>query len=126
VARLYTDGMIEITFANLPEPLNNLEGWRALAERLQRVDGIKTPPERLGRYPTFAMTLLRHDEQLARFTETIDWAHGEIERATTNQSQTAVLRRRGPGTGSTKAAYRRAPGVALSPRVEADATAPAA
>jgi len=44
------------------------------------------PTERLGLFPTFPSRLLRRDEQLARFTETMEWAFGEMERATTDQS----------------------------------------
>lgn len=86
VVRLYTDGTIEVNFGNLPAPFNDLAGWRALAERLQGIEGVKIPSERLGRFPTFPVSLIRREAQLARFTETIEWAFGEIERATTSQS----------------------------------------
>ena len=86
VVRLYTDGSVEINFGHLPAPFNDLAGWRQLAERLEQIEGLKIPPERLGRFPTFPSRLLRRDEQLARFTETMEWAFGEMERATTDQS----------------------------------------
>ncbi len=86
VVRLYTDGSVEINFGHLPAPFNDLAGWRQLAERLEQIEGLKIPPERLGRFPTFPSSLLRREEQLARFTETMEWAFGEMERATTDQS----------------------------------------
>lgn len=86
VVRLYPDGSVEINFGHLPAPFNDLAGWRQLAERLEQIDGLKIPPERLGRFPTFPSRVLRREEQLARFTETIEWAFGEMERATTAQS----------------------------------------
>ena len=86
VVRLYTDGAIELNFGHLPTPFNDLAGWRELAEWLQRIEGVEIPPESLGRFPRFPIRLLRREEQLGRFTETMEWAFGEIERATTNQS----------------------------------------
>ena len=86
VARLYTDGSVEINFGHLPAPFNDLAGWRQLAERLERIDGVKIPAERLGRFPTFPSRLLRGEEQRSRFTETVEWAFGEMERATTDHS----------------------------------------
>jgi hypothetical protein len=86
VARLYTDGTIEIPFGYLPGPFDGLAGWRELAERLERTEGIQIPPERLGRFPTFPIALLRGEGQLARFIEAIDWAFSEIERASMHQS----------------------------------------
>lgn len=91
VARLYTDGGIEIPDGNLPAPLNDLAGWRELAARLERIEGVRIPRERVGRFPTFPVRLLRGEEQLARFTETIEWAFSEIERATTNRSPGAAV-----------------------------------
>ena len=86
VVRLYPDGSVEINFGHLPAPFNDLAGWRQLAERLEQIDGLKIPPERLGRFPTVPSRVLRREEQRARFTETIEWAFGEMERATTAQS----------------------------------------
>jgi hypothetical protein len=103
VARLYTDGAIEVNFGHLPTPFNDLAGWRELAGRLQRIEGVTIPPERLGRFPTFPIRLLRRKEQLARFTETIEWAFGEIERATTNQSPDDGIASPQPGSGATSA-----------------------
>lgn len=86
VVRLYPDGTVEINLGHLPAPFNDLAGWRQLAERLEQIDGLKIPEERLGRFPTFPSRLLRREEQLARFTETMKWAFGELERAATDQS----------------------------------------
>jgi len=86
VVRLYTDGSVEINFGHLPAPFNALAGWRQLAERLEQIDDLEIPPERLGRFPTFPSRLLRHHDQLAQFTETIEWAFDEMERAATDQS----------------------------------------
>ena len=46
VVRLYTDGSVEINFGHLPAPFSDLAGWRQLAERLERIEGLKIPPER--------------------------------------------------------------------------------
>ncbi len=89
VVRLYPDGSVEINFGHLPAPFDDLAGWRQLAARLEQIDGLKIPPERLGRFPTFSSKLLRPEEQFARFTETMEWAFGEMERATTDPSATA-------------------------------------
>src|SRR3954465_1519969 len=86
VVRLYTDGSVEINFGHLPAPFNDPAGWRQLAERLEQIDGLKIPPERLGRFPTFPSKLLPPEGQLGRFTETNEWAFGEMERATTADS----------------------------------------
>ena len=86
VVRLYADGTVEINFGHLAPPFNDPAGWRRLAERLEQIDGLKIPPERLGRFPTFPSKLLRREEQLAQFTETVEWAFGEMERATADQS----------------------------------------
>jgi hypothetical protein len=86
VARLYTAGSVELNFGHLAAPFNDLAGLRRLAEQLERIDGLKIPPERLGRFPTFPSRLLRREEELARFTETMEWAFGEMERAMTDRS----------------------------------------
>jgi hypothetical protein len=88
VVRLYTDGSVEINFGHLPAPFNDLTGWQRLAGRPEQIDGLKIPPERLGRFPTFPSRLIRAKDQLARFTETMEWAFGEMERATTDQAAT--------------------------------------
>jgi hypothetical protein len=80
VVRLYRDGTVEINFGHLAAPFNDLAGWRQLAERLEHVDGLKIPPDRLGKFPTFPSRLLRREEQLTHLTETIEWAFGEMER----------------------------------------------
>ncbi|MDQ3710530.1 MAG: hypothetical protein M3387_14740 [Actinomycetota bacterium] len=104
VVRLYTDGAVEINFGHLPAPFNDLAGWRQLAERLEQIDGLKIPPERLGRFPTFPSRLLRHEEQLARFTETMEWAFGEMERATTDQSANDGIASLDAGSGADQGA----------------------
>lgn len=79
---------MEINFGHLSAPFDDLAGWRQLAARLEQIDGLKIPPERLGRFPTFPSKLLRPEEQLARFTETTEWAFDEMERATTDPTAT--------------------------------------
>lgn len=86
VVRLYPDGTVEINFGHLAAPFNDLVGWRQLAERLEQIDGLKIPPDRLGKFPTFPSKLLRSEGQLARFKETIEWAFGEMERVAADQS----------------------------------------
>lgn len=89
VVRLYPDGTIEINFGHLAAPFNDMPGWRQLAERLEQIDGVDIPAERLGRFPTFSSRLLRPEAQLAQFTETMEWAFGEMQRAAGDASPEA-------------------------------------
>lgn len=100
VVRLFPDGTVEINFGHLAAPFNDLDGWRQLAERLERIEGVKIPQARLGRFPTFPSRLLRREEQHARFTETIEWAFGEMERATRDQTADDGIRSPGAGSGA--------------------------
>ncbi len=104
VVRLYADGSVEINFGHLPAPFNDLAGWRQLAERLEQIDGLKIPPERLGRFPTFPSKLLRREEQIAQLTETVEWAFGEMERATADQSENGGTASPHAGSGAREGA----------------------
>jgi len=61
---------------------------------------VKIPQERLGRFPTFPSRLLRSEDQLARFTTTIEWAFGEMERATTDRSANDGIESPGASSGA--------------------------
>jgi hypothetical protein len=98
VVRVYPDGTIEVNFGHLAAPFDNPAGWRELADRLQQIDGVTIPPER--QFPTFPISLIRPEDQLARFTETIEWAFGEMGRASTNQSPDAGITSPQAGSGA--------------------------
>ena len=88
----------------LAAPFHDLAGWRQLAEHLERIDGVKIPPERLGRFPTFPSRLLRREDQLARLTETMEWAFGETEGAVADQSANDRAASPDAGNGSDEGA----------------------
>ena len=89
VVRLWPDGTVEINLGHLAAPLNDMAGWRRLAERLERIDGVTIPADRLGKFPMFPSQLLRPEKQLARLIETIEWAFGEMQGATGDASPEA-------------------------------------
>lgn len=82
VAHVYADGGVEIEFGQLADvaPFDAIEARRELAHRLERIDGVEIPEDRLGRYPNFSMTLLRDEEHLEHFTQTVEWVFSEVER----------------------------------------------
>ena len=82
VIRLWPDGTVEINFGHLAAPFDEMAGWRRLAERLEKIDGVEIPDERLGRFPTFPSQLLRAKPQREELIEIIEWAFGEMQRTT--------------------------------------------
>lgn len=89
VVRLWPDGTVEINLGHLAAPLNDMAGWRRLAERLERIDGVTIPADRLGKFPVFPSQLLRSERQLAQLIETIEWAFDAMQRATDDSSPEA-------------------------------------
>ena len=53
VVRLWPGGDIEINFGHLAPPLDDMAGWRRLAEHLERIDGVQIPADRLGKFQLF-------------------------------------------------------------------------
>jgi hypothetical protein len=82
---VYTSGAVEIQFqwmARFPqEPFGKEEKRRELQGRLNQIDGVTVPEDRLEKRPSFPLQVLEAPGALDRFLEIVEWAFGEARAA---------------------------------------------
>jgi len=82
---VYTNGAVEIPFMWLLQfpqaPFDQLEKRKELQARLNALEGVALPDDRLEKRPSFPLAELARPNALDRFLETVDWAFGEARAA---------------------------------------------
>lgn len=79
---LWTDGTVAITFQYLKNqpPFKSLESRQELAGHLNKIEGVNFDGDKLGKRPTFKMSLLVNSDALTAFLNVMEWTVGEIHR----------------------------------------------
>lgn len=76
---VWTYGRVEVNFQYMTKgPFADEVRRQALRERLESIAGVNIPVEALNKRPSIRLDLLSQPRALAAFTETFDWAIGEI------------------------------------------------
>lgn len=78
---VYRKGTVEINFETLKTraPFNQ-EGYRIeLQRKLNEINGVKIPSEKLSKRPSFNIRLLKEESDLQSFLNTMEWILEEIE-----------------------------------------------
>ena len=82
---VFTTGAIEVPFyfmILLPEkPFDAFDKRKELQRRLNALDGVNLPDERLDKRPTFSIDALTDPDALERFLQTMEWAFSEARAA---------------------------------------------
>ncbi len=78
---LWASGSVAVQFGTLKErPAFAAEARRlALRDRLNTIPGVELPVDRIGRYPSFGLVVLRSPESLAKLFDSLTWAVREIK-----------------------------------------------
>ncbi len=77
---VYTSGKIEVNFATMKSqpPFDDDSKRRELWERLNRIDGVSLPADRLGSWPAFRLAALTDNAEMQRFLDSLDWFVQEV------------------------------------------------
>jgi hypothetical protein len=79
---LSTDGTVSIQFQyfKIRPPFKSLESRQELAGHLNEIEGVNLDDDKLGKRPTFKMSLLVNADALTLFLKVMEWTVGEIHR----------------------------------------------
>ncbi|MEE2993966.1 MAG: hypothetical protein VX603_12410, partial [Gemmatimonadota bacterium] len=79
---LCTDGTVSIQFQyfKIRPPFKSLESRQELAGHLNEIEGVNFGDDKLGKRPTFKMSLLVNPDSLNLFIKAMEWTVGEIHR----------------------------------------------
>jgi hypothetical protein len=80
---LWTYGKVEVQFERLKtkEPFDDLSMRQAFADRLNAIDGIDIPTDRIDKRPSFPLNHLQEPGAREQFLASLDWCYGAIRDA---------------------------------------------
>ena len=76
---LYTYGRVEIQFQHMRRPFDDKAKRLELLHRLNEIDGIDIPEEKITKRPSIPFSTLHSEDTLERFLGTFDWYVREIK-----------------------------------------------
>ena len=80
VIRVYTDGHLDIEFADLRRfpPFDDASKRLKFLEKLNEIPGVSISTDKVTRYPSIPLTVLQSPESLRLFIDGLDWVRREM------------------------------------------------
>lgn len=76
---VWTNGGVELQFQWMKPPFEVEQKRMELLHRLNAIEGISIPPDRIRKRPSFALSLLQDATKVQQFVDTFDWVIQEIK-----------------------------------------------
>ena len=77
----YTNGVVEVRFGYLRDrgkPFSSIEKRKSLLERLNAIQGVHIPADRIDYLPSIQMPVLHDDAAMQQFLDVLDWVIDEV------------------------------------------------